>query len=174
MSESDTHSPGSSPPLSPTGSHLSITPFSTPRTLTPTIIEDEVDLVSRNKIEKLQKYATSLSLEDDIIDYANDPRFGFDDDLYFLHPLYDKDVEKGSDFAFTVELSKDDAEIFWFLDGIELTKENPAKYTFACDGTVHVLLVHDVNEGDEGEYVCRAAHRSLDAYITVVENPKGK
>ena len=126
------------------------------------------------RIPSLELLAAKLGLSDEHLDQPEpDPEVA-EDEPYFLLPLYDKAVEAGHDFALTAELSRDPGGlgVSWFLDGLPLVAENSEKHTFVCEGTVHVLLVHDVDENDEGEYRVVAGRRALDAYITVI--PIGK
>ena len=124
------------------------------------------------RIPSLELLAAKLGLSDEHLDQPD--LEVAEDELYFLLPLYDKAVEAGDDFALTAELSRDPGGlgVSWLLDGLPLVAENSEKHTFVCEGTVHVLLVHDVDENDEGEYRVVAGRRTLDAYITVI--PTGK
>ncbi len=90
-------------------------------------------------------------------------------DLYFNKTLRDKNVEVGTDFALSVEVSVPDVEACWELDGIELIPENSDKYTFVSEGRMHVLLVHGSTFDDEGQYVCQMGHLTTEAYVTIID-----
>ncbi len=88
-------------------------------------------------------------------------------ELHFTKGLRDKTVEAGRDFALTVEVSHADLDAEWSLDELDLIPQNSAKYTFVSEGRVHVLIVHDANPDDEGDYACAVDGSETAAFITV-------
>ena len=129
----------------------------------------ESTLLPRMKVASLERIIASFQDDFDEMYFADSDELDDEEELYFVHPLIDKTVQEGSDFALTVELSKSNVQVKWCLDGIEIIPENCSKYSFVSEAPTHVLLVHDVDVDDEGEYSCQAGRKYIEAYVTVID-----
>jgi len=57
------------------------------------------------------------------------------------------------DVTLTCTVSKDDVELTWKKNGQEI-KPDGKKFEVVRDGTVHRLVIHDVQLDDDAEYQC--------------------
>jgi len=71
----------------------------------------------------------------------------------FVDGLKDVDALTTQDVTLACTVSKDDVQLTWKKNGKEI-KPDGKKYEVVCDGTVHRLVIHDLQLDDDAEYQC--------------------
>jgi len=71
----------------------------------------------------------------------------------FVEGLTDTSALTTQDVTLSCTLSKDDVQLVWKKNGQEI-KPDGKKYEVVCDGTVHRLVIHDLQLDDDAEYQC--------------------
>lgn len=89
--------------------------------------------------------------------------------MEFLRKLSDVEVKEiPSTVTFECELSKPDMVAKWFRDGKPLGESD--KYQMVVDGTVHKLVITDVDGEDEGDYSIVARGKKSEGELIVEGN----
>jgi len=86
-------------------------------------------------------------------------------------PLKESSVTEDEDAEFTCELSKPDAIVKWFANGVELT---PSEHvSFESVGTKRTLKIHKSVLDDAATYQCQivSSGESSQAQLTVTGSP---
>lgn len=87
----------------------------------------------------------------------------------FVRKLSDVEVKEiPSTVTFECELSKPDMVAKWFRDGKPLGESD--KYQMVVDGTVHKLVITDVDGEDEGDYSIVARGKKSEGELIVEGN----
>ncbi len=128
-----------------------------------------VDLDMKSK--RLSQSSSQGSLKWKVVDIDMDTkqRQSASEHIYITDGLIDQIVYVHSNFALTVEVTAENAQVTWYLDDIDLIPENSDKYSFVCEYKRHVLHVHDACFDDEGEYSCVVGTDRTQGYITVLD-----
>lgn len=89
--------------------------------------------------------------------------------MEFVRKLSDVEVKEiPSTVIFECELSKPDMVAKWFRDGKPLGESD--KYQMVVDGTVHKLVITDVDGEDEGDYSIVARGKKSEGELIVEGN----
>lgn len=89
--------------------------------------------------------------------------------MEFVRKLSDVEVKEiPSTVTFQCELSKPDMVAKWFRDGKPLGESD--KYQMVVDGTVHKLVITDVDGEDEGDYSIVARGKKSEGELIVEGN----
>ncbi|XP_053326871.1 obscurin-like protein 1 [Spea bombifrons] len=75
----------------------------------------------------------------------------------------------GERVVLTCEVSKEDAQVRWYKDGVEV--EESEDLILESDGRFHRLIITSAQVQDSGEFVCDAGSDSLFYSVTVTEPP---
>lgn len=101
-----------------------------------------------------QTSSATLSVEEPLVD--------------FVMRLPDVTIAtKNTDAEFTVQLSKPDVEVTWFMKGKPIKPNN--KYEVFVEGTVRRLVIHNVQDDEAGEISCTAANVTTSTKLCVEE-----
>jgi hypothetical protein len=85
----------------------------------------------------------------------------------FIRPLTDVKITKLPNSAtYECELSKALDEVTWLKDGQPITKKDK-RYQIIASGTVHKLVVKDLDGRDEGEYTVVAKSNKSKATLAI-------
>ena len=89
-------------------------------------------------------------------------------------PLKETNVTEDEDAEFTCELSKPDALVKWFKNGVELTANEHV--TFETVGTKRTLKIHKSVLDDAATYQCQivSSGASSQAELSVTGSPENR
>jgi len=92
----------------------------------------------------------------------------------FVLPLKEMNVTEDEDAEFTCELSKPDALVKWFKNGVELTANEHV--TFETVGTKRTLKIHKSVLDDAATYQCQivSSGASSQAELSVTGSPENR
>ena len=88
----------------------------------------------------------------------------------FVEGLKDIDAMTGQDVTLACTVSKDDVELTWKKNGKEI-KPDGKKYEVVRDGTIHRLVIHDLQLDDDAEYQCCFGDELSSCKLHVEGNP---
>lgn len=86
----------------------------------------------------------------------------------FQQRLKNQKAEEGGTAKLRCEVTLAKATVEWRKDGVGL--QSGSKYEIREEGTIHELLIHDLEPKDSGEYSCVTGDQTTSASLTV----KGK
>lgn len=83
----------------------------------------------------------------------------------FTKPLVDQTVEEEATATLECEVSRENAEVQWFMNGQEIRKIK--KYEMIVDGRKRVLVIHDCTLDDSRTYTCDAKDFKTSCFLNV-------
>uniref|UniRef100_A0A4W3IYJ9 Ig-like domain-containing protein n=1 Tax=Callorhinchus milii TaxID=7868 RepID=A0A4W3IYJ9_CALMI len=86
--------------------------------------------------------------------------------IEFTKPLTDLEVKEKDVAKFACEVSREDAKVRWFKDGMEIRKGK--KYDITAKGVERLLTIHKCSFDDEAEYECDARTSKTSGMLTVL------
>ncbi|KAI8497868.1 hypothetical protein Bbelb_245200, partial [Branchiostoma belcheri] len=145
-----------------------------------TFVVNACSSLSQEEQEKLQRIWRSPALQDDNVIMSGFGRPLFQDDDYQLtlepplkitSKLRRVDAIEGEDVKFELEVSRENGEVTWFKDGVEINPAaNPDKYEIKVIGLKRVLIVKGCALGDSGQ-ITVVAEKDKKTAVLNVEKP---
>lgn len=83
----------------------------------------------------------------------------------FIKPLENIVSLKGNSLVLRCELNKPKGDVQWLKDGQEISPSR--RHTIRAQGRERSFTVHQLVEGDSGEYVCESTDDRTSATVTV-------
>ncbi|OCT63341.1 obscurin-like protein 1 isoform X2 [Xenopus laevis] len=77
----------------------------------------------------------------------------------------------GEQVVLCCEVSRENAQVGWYRDGVEVEVETSNRVRLEEDGTIRRLTILSAETQDSGEYVCDAGDDSVFYYVSVTEPP---
>ncbi|XP_076159377.1 obscurin-like protein 1a [Alosa pseudoharengus] len=142
---------------------------------------DEADGLVREVDGPHRKLVIPIALVEDTGEYICESA---DDTVTFLLTIEEPPVQlarpaqmesvvepvSGEPLVLECEVSRDNAEVHWLKDGVELELDND-NITVTTDGLIRRLTIHSPSGEDSGKYTCDAKDDAIDFNVNVKDAP---